>query len=205
MRDVDVRKDVQVRQPVGDGTGLFPIRLGFAQFLPRLSCHIAALKAQVVAIAVTSNCHLHVPGSVLRGAGSQPVQPQGKTIVSGGVVVILAACIKFTVNQLPVPALLTAVPVQRAASAEVLHFDALIPVIGQDDQVTVSFACFVNGVGEDLEYCVLAAIQSVRAENDSRTQSDTVSSLQLGNAVIAVLGGGVFFCRFCFCHSTPLQ
>ena len=54
-RDIDIREDIQVRQPAGHGTGLFPVRLGLAQLLPRLAHDTSALKAKVVAETVAAH------------------------------------------------------------------------------------------------------------------------------------------------------
>ena len=54
---------------------------------------------------------------------------------------------------------------KRQAPAKVLHLDGLILVPGDDDQVAVALPGLVDGVGEDLEHRVLAALQPVRAEN----------------------------------------
>ena len=188
-RDVDVGEDLQVREPARHRAGLLPVRRALAQLLARLAHHAALFKAQVVAEAVAPHRHVHVAGGVLRRAGAQPVQAEGEAVVAAVVVVILAAGVELAVDKLPVPALLPAVPVQRAAAAEVLDLDAPVPVIGQDDQVAVALPRFVDGVGEDLEHRVLAAVQPVRAEDHARTKPDPVRALELRDAVIAVGGG----------------
>lgn len=56
------------------------------------------------------------------------------------------------------------------------------------------FARFVDGVRKDLEHGVLAAVQSVRAEDDARALAHAVRSLERRDALIAVIR------FFCFCH-----
>ena len=56
----------------------------------------------------------------------------------------------------------------------------------------------VNGVRENFKYGMLAAVQTVGAENDCRTLSDPIRALECGDAVVAV--GLLFF----HCVSSPV-
>ena len=150
-------------------------------------------EVQVVAAAVAPDGHVHVFGSVLRGAGAQAVEAQGVFVIAAVGVLVLAAGVELAKDQLPVEALLDGVPVQRAAAAEVLHLDRAVLEGGQGDLVAVALARLIDGVGEDLENGMLAAVQPVRAEDDARALADAVGALELGDAVVAV--GYAVFCH----------
>ena len=148
---------------------------------------------EVIAFAVPADDDVHEAGGVLGGAGAQAVETQGVFVVVAAVVVIFSAGIQLAEDQLPVVLADFFVPVHRAAPAEVLDLDAAIPEVGDDDLLAEALAGLVDGVGEDLEHGVLAALQPVGAEDDARALADPVGSLQRGNAVISI----VLFRRFC--------
>ena len=53
--------------------------------------------------------------------------------------------------------------------------------------IAVTFSCFIDGVGENLKHRMLAALQIVRAEDDSGTLAHPVLALEHGDAGISVL------------------
>ena len=65
-------------------------------------------------------------------------------------------------------------------------FDLCVGVAGDGDGAAVALPGLVDGVGEDLEYGVLTALQPVGAENDAGPLSDAVRALETGNAVVVV-------------------
>ncbi len=72
-------------------------------------------------------------------------------------------------------------------------FDRAVRIARGDDFGTVALAGLVYGVGQDLKYRVLAALQPVRTKYDRRALSHPVSAFQRGDAFIAVR-------RLCFAH-----
>jgi len=54
----------------------------------------------------------------------------------------------------------------------------------------VALSRLVNGVGKDLEYGVLTALETVRAEDDRRSGADTFCAFQGGYAFVTI---GFFF------------
>ena len=131
---------------------------------------------EAVLKAVPPDGHVHVAGGVLGGAGAQTVEAQGVLVVVAGGVVILAAGVKLAVHQLPVVSLLLFIPVHRAAPARVLHLDGAVRKAGEGDDPAVALPGLVDGVGEDLKDCVLAAVQSVGAENNAGPLAHPVCS-----------------------------
>ena len=174
-RDGDVGEHIQVRQPAGAGAGLFLLAFGERR-LGQLTHQFAPLEVEAVLKAVPPDGHVHVAGGILGGAGAQTVEAQGVLIVVAGGVVILATGVKLAVHQLPVIALLLFVPVHRAAPARVLHLDGAVRKAGEGDDPAVALPGLVDGVGEDLKDCVLAAVQSVGAENNAGPLAHPVCS-----------------------------
>ncbi|MPM41757.1 hypothetical protein SDC9_88416 [bioreactor metagenome] len=187
--DGGVREHVQVRQPPDDGTGLFPP----VGWLAVESADIFALfKVERVLFPVPPDRHVHVLGGVLGCAGTQAVQAQGVFVIIAAVVVIFAAGVQFAEYQLPVPALLLFVPVQRTAPAQVLHLNGAVQVPGDGDEGAVALPGLVNGVGENFKHRVLAALQPIGTENNAGPLPHPVRAFQRGNALVAI----VFF----YCH-----
>ena len=193
-RDGNVREHIQIRQPAGAGAGLFALALGQGALF-QLAHDLAPLKVEAVLLAVPPDGDIHVPGSVLGGTGAQAVEAQGVLVVVTGDVVVLAAGVQLAVHQLPVVSLLLLVPVHRAAPAGVLHLDGAVGVAGDGDGAAVALPGLVDGVGQDLEHRVLAAVQAVGAENDAGPFPDPVRALQGRDAVVAVI---LLLC----CHSS---
>ena len=68
----------------------------------------------------------------------------------------------------------------------VSDFDRAVRIACGDDLGAVSLSCLVDRVGQDLKDRVLAALQSVRAEDNARALAHTVRTLQRGDAFVAV-------------------
>jgi hypothetical protein len=102
------------------------------------------------------------------------------------VVVIFTACIKLAINELPVIFSFVLVVIEGNASSEVLDGDDAILGSSDIDAVTVSFSRLIDGVGENLKYGMLTALQPVRAEDDGRTLTYTVRALQKLDTVIII-------------------
>ena len=68
----------------------------------------------------------------------------------------------------------------------VSDFDRAVRIARGDDLGAVSLSCLVDRVGQDLKDRVLAALQSVRAEDNARALAHTVRALQRGDAFVAV-------------------
>ena len=185
-RDGNVREHVQVRQPAGAGAGLSALALGQGRFV-QLAHDLAPLKVERILLTVPPDGDIHVPGGVLGGAGAQAVESQRILVIVAGDVVVLAAGVQLAVHQLPVVPLLLLVPVHRAAPAGVLHLNGTVQKPGNGDGLAMALPGLVDGVGEDLKYRVLAAVQPVGAENDAGPLSDTVRALQGRNALVAVI------------------
>ena len=179
--DVDVGEHLQVRQPADGGAGFLPGQGGDLH-LPH---DLAPLEVELILIAVPADGNVHIAAGVLGGAGAQTVQAQGELIVFPGGVV-LASGVHLAEHQLPVVPPLLFVPVHGTAPALVLHLDGPVLEPGDGDHPSEARPGLVNGVGENLEHRVLAALQPVGAENDAGPFPDPVRSLQAGNAVVVV-------------------
>ena len=125
----------------------------------------------------------HPLAGVLGGAKTQAVQAQGVFIVilARGV---FAAGVHLAEDQLPVVAVLLGVIVHRNAAAAVLHLDAAILEAGEGDAGTVALPGLVDGVGEDLEDGVGAALHPVGAEDDCRAFAHPVGALEADDALV---------------------
>ena len=136
--------------------------------------------------------HVHVFRGILGGTGAQAVQSQRKLIAFALVGVVFTAGVQLAEDQLPVIAVFFLVKVHRHAAAEVLNLKRSVLITGGDNFITVTLTGFVDGVGQDLEHCVLATLQPVRPENDRGTFPYPIGSFQRGNAFISVVW---LFCR----------
>ena len=195
--DGGVREHVQIRQPPDGGAGLAaPVR----RFLLQTAHVLAPLEMQGVFFPVPADGHIHVPGGVLRGAGAETVQSQRVFVVVAAVVVVLSAGVQLAEYQLPVVFLLLLVPVHRAAPALILHLDGAVGEAGDGDEAAVALPRLVDGVGEDLKYRVLAAVQPVGAENNAGAFPHPVRAFQRGNALVSV----IVFCRHCLFPFLPV-
>ena len=186
-RNADVGKHLQVGLPADDGTGALFLGLCSAVAVFRTGTVFAFFKVQAVFIPVAADGDIHIFRGVLRCAGAQSVQTERKLIIFPVVVFIFAAGIHLAKNELPVIAALALIVFDRDAAAVVLDLYRAIQIAGNNDAVAKALARLVDGVGQDLKYRVLTAVQPVRAEDNARTLADTVRALQRGNALIAVL------------------
>ena len=189
LGNVDIREHFPVRPPADGGAGFFPVGRLRHQLLALFAAYLALFEVKLILLSVPPDGHVHVFRGVLGGAGAQTVKAQGVFVVSPVGILVFAAGVQLAEHQLPVEALLVGVPVHRAATAEVLHLNGAVGKACQGDQVAVALSGLVNGVGQYFKYGVLTAVQPVGAENDARALSYPVRAFQLGNAVVAVLGG----------------
>ena len=136
----------------------------------------------------------HPRRGVLGGAEAQTVQAEAEFVVILPLAV-LAACVHLAEKQLPVVALFALVPVHGHTAAKVLDDDAAILAAGDVDGVAVAVAGLVDGVRNDLEDGVCAALHAVRTKDDGRALAHTVRALQRGNAFVAIF--------LFFCHAAP--
>ena len=190
LRDVDIGKYLNIRLPAGRRAGLFPVR-GFHK---HFALDLAFGEVQRILVPVAPDGDVHILGGVLRGARAETVQTERVFIVAAVVVFVLAAGVQLTVDKLPVEALFRRVPVHGTAAAEILYLNGLVIVESYRYNIAEALARLVDGVGENFKYGVLAALQSVGAEDNARTLAHPVGALELGNAFVAV------FLRFCCCH-----
>ena len=130
---------------------------------------------------------------ILGGTCPQPVEPQGEFISPHtGIVFILSPGVQFAVDQLPVVAIVFFIVPHGDPSSPVVHLDGMVPVDGDSDGRTISFSRLVHRVGQYFKKGVLTALQSVRTENNRRTQPHSVRAFQLFDRLVVVL------CRFLF-------
>ena len=189
---IDIGKHLQVRLPLDEGAGaLFGVGL-----LVQAAHVLPPLEVEGIALPVPADVHVHVLRGVLGGAEPQAVEAQGVLVALAGVVVILAAGVHLAEHQLPVVALLFGVVVHGDAPAVVLHLDGVVEKPGDSDLLAKALAGLVDGVGEDLEDGVLAAVDAVGAEDDRGPQPHPVRALQAGDAVVIV---SLFFCHVPSC------
>ena len=186
-RDVYVREYLEVRPPADVRTGLFAVY----RLLGHLALYAALFKVERVFLAVAPDDDVHVLGRVLRRAGAEAVEAQRILVVAALVVAVFAAGIELTEHELPVVFLLGRVPVHGAAAAEVLALDTLVEIARQCYNAAIARAGLVDGVRQDLEHRVLAALEPVRAEYHRRPFPDPVLALELGYALVAVGLGSV--------------
>ena len=142
--------------------------------------------------AVAVNVGGHPLARVLGGAQAQTVQTEAEIIVAAALG-IFAAGVQLAKDQIPVPALLSLIIIDRNAAAEVLDLDDMVRKQRDIDAVAMAIARLVDGVGDDLKDGMGAALHTVRAEDDRRALAHTVGAFQLADAVIAVFL--LFFCH----------
>ena len=119
------------------------------------------LKVQRIAEAVVANIRVHVFGGILRSAQTETIQAQRVIVVAAVIVVIFAARIHLAEHKLPIVALLTLVVIHRDAAAVVFHLHGMVGIARDGDLLAVALARLINGVREDLENRVLAAVETV--------------------------------------------
>ena len=155
-----------------------------------------------VHFAAVVGIDLHKFGGILRGAGAETVQPERIAVSCAGVVVVVfAARVQLTVDQLPVVAPLALVVPERDAASEVLDLQGVVAPDRDDDLVAVPFARFVHRVGQNLKKRMLAAFKTVRAEDDCRTLAHAVRALQHGDTLVVICGSIFIALRHIASHS----
>ena len=198
VRDANRGKDLEVGAPLDGGAGtVLVVGLNLERLLFGAD-DLALLKVQGVLVAVTPNRNVHVFGGVLGRAGAQAVGTEREVVVAALVVVVLAAGVELAKDELPVKALLGRVPVERAAAAVVLYLNGAIAKGGKGDELAVALARLVNGVGQDLEGGMRAAVEPVRAKDDGGAQAYPFLVLELADAVVTIVCG-------VFCHTRSLD
>ena len=134
----------------------------------------------------------HPLAGVLSGTQTQTVQTETEIIVTAAFG-IFAAGVQLAKDQIPVPALLSLIIIDRNTAAEVLDLDDMIRKERDVDTVAVAVAGFINGVGDNFKNGMGAALDTVGAEDDRRALAHTVGAFQLADTVIAVFL--LFFCH----------
>ena len=152
---------------------------------------------QRVLVAVAPNRDVHVFGGVLGRARAQAVGAEREVVVAALVIVVFAAGVELAKDEFPVKALLGGVPVERAAAAVVLYLNGTIAKGGKGDELAVALARLVNGIGQDLEGGMRAAVESVRAKDDGGAQAYALLVLELADTVVTIVCG-------VFCHTRSL-
>lgn len=135
--------------------------------------------------AIAVDIRRHPLTGVLGGAQAQTIQAEAEIIVAAALG-IFAAGVQLAKDQIPVPALLSLIIIDRNAAAEVLDLDDMVREQRDIDAVAMAIARLVDGVGDDLKDGMGAALHTVRAEDDRRALAHTVGAFQLADAVIAV-------------------
>ena len=195
--NADRGKDLKIGAPLDGGAGTVLVAgLNFECLLFGTD-DLALLKVQGVLVTVTPNGDVHVLGSVLSRAGAQAVGAEREVVVAALIVVIFAAGIELAEDELPVKALLGGVPIEWAAAAVILYLDRAIAKGGKGDELAVALARLVNGVGQDLEGGMRAAIEAVRAKDDGGAQAYALLVLELADTVVTIVCG-------VFCHTRSL-
>ena len=190
-------KDLKIGTPFDSGAGAVLVAGLNLECLLFGADNLALLKVQGVLVAVAPNRDVHVFGSVLSRAGAQAVGAEREVVVAALVVIVFAAGVELAKDELPVKALLGRVPVERAATAVVLYLDRAIAKSGKGDELAVALARLVNGVGQDLEGGMRAAVEPVRAKDNGGAQAYALLVLELTNTVVAIVCG-------VFCHARSL-
>ena len=126
-------------------------------------------------LAVAVDVSGHPLAGVLGGAQAQAVQAQAE-IVGAAALGVLAAGVQLAEHQVPVPPLLGLVVVHRDAAAKVLDLHRVVGEQRDVDLVAVAVAGLVDGVGNDLEDRVGAALHAVRAKNNRRALAHPVGA-----------------------------
>ena len=195
--DADGGKDLKIGAPFDGGAGTVLVAGLNLECLLFGANDLALFKVQGVLVAVAPNRDVHVLGGVLSRTGAQAVGAEREIVVAALVVVILAAGVEFAKDELPVKTLLGRVPVERAATAIVLYLNGAIAKGGKGDELAVALARLVNGVGQDLEGGMRAAVESVRAKDDGGAQAYALLVLELADTVVTIVCG-------VFCHTRSL-
>ena len=187
FRNGNISKYLQIRLPADDSTSIFLVILFLTEtgFGPGLI--FALFKMQAVFHPITANGDIHIFRRILCGTGTQTIQTQRKLIVLAIHGFIFAAGIQLTEYQFPVIPLFIGIVIHWNTASMILHLNGMVRKTGNHNFIAKAFPGFINGIGQDFKYCMLTAIQSIRAKNNARTFADTVSTLECRDALIAVL------------------
>ena len=193
-RHVDLREHIEVGQPADHGAGP-PLRF-WELFDGILRDRLAAFKGNLADGIALIRLYLEIFRGILCRARAQTIQSERifihRTLI---VIVVFAARVQLAVDQLPVVFLFALVPIQRYAAAEILDLHGMIAVGGDDHAVAVSLARLIDGVGQDLEDGMLAALQPIGAKDDRRPFPHAVRALEGGDGLFVVhdlFGSGRF-------------
>ena len=119
-RDIDIRKNGDVRLPADSGAGV----LAGIGDLFHFANGLALFKMQFIAEAVAVDLRIHILGGVLRSTQAQAVQPEGELIHPGGIVcIVLAAGVELAEDELPVVFLFILVVIHGYTAPPVAHLD----------------------------------------------------------------------------------
>ena len=141
---------------------------------------------QRVFLSVPADHRVKISGRILGCTGTQTVEAQRILVVLSLIIAVLAAGIELTEHQFPVEPLLCRVPVYRAAPSKVFYLHRMVQITGDKDLISVPLSGFINGIGQNLKHCVLAALQPIRAENNCGTKPNPVCALEHGNTLVAI-------------------
>ena len=191
--DVDVREDLEVRLPVEQRAGFFAVGGLFLH----LAVDLAPFEVEVIFEAVAEDPRIEILRGILRGAGAEAVETEGIFIVAALVVAVFAAGVEFAEDEFPVVFLFLFIPVHGAAAAKILDLERVVEELRHDDRVAVALARLVDGVGEDLKHRVLAALQSVGAEDHRRALAYPVGPFEGRDGFISV---SLLFFHSCSLH-----
>ena len=138
-RYLNIRKNLHIGLPANFCAGF-----SLTGFLVKAAGILAALKVKRIPGIARADIDIHVLRSVLRCTKAEAIEPKRILVAAGLVVMILAARIHLTKNQLPVIALFVLVKIHRNAAAVVLDLDRMIQKARDRDLSTEALACFVD-------------------------------------------------------------
>ena len=197
LRNIDIGKDLDIRLPADDrsGTLLPSAERSFGKLGDRLAFPKGDLEKTLSVIRL----YVHILGRILRSARAESVQTERILIARAvGIVVVFTARIQLAVDKLPVISAFALVVAERNASAVVLYLNGVIEVNGCGYRVAVALARLVDSIRQYLEYRMLTALETVRAEDDRRSLAHPVGALQRRYTAV-IIDRVVLFDLFRFC------
>ena len=90
-RNIDIRKDIQIRSPADGRAGFFAIGRFHRQFLPFFSADLALFEVEFIFVPVTPHRNVHILRSVLRGTGTESVETERVFVVLSLIVAVFAS------------------------------------------------------------------------------------------------------------------
>ena len=141
--------------------------------------------------------------SVLCGSGSKAIQTDGYQV---GVILqaevlpaalinltenihilgILTTGIQLLKNEEVIPVLLLFIPTKGHTSAVISDRNASVLMIPNFDFITETSQLFIGGVADNLHNSMLGSVDTLRTQQGFGSQTQAVSTLQLGYAVITI-------------------